>query len=155
MDPTAALTELLDALRDHDRQTTFDRLEALLDWLSKGGAFPDVPDPPTDDTHQGWANYATWAVHLWLSNDQGTWEFCRDMAREAVEDAEECDQVNEGIWTQEQARRFMLADRLKDYLAESNPLNDHPSAFADILGAVLDDVNYAEIADALLEDLEP
>ena len=44
---------------------------------------------------------------------------------------------------------------MQDYLAESNPLNDHPSPFADILGAALDDVNYDELADAFLEDLEP
>lgn len=43
MDPTAALTDLLDALRRRDRDTAFDRLEALLDWLSQGGAFPRVP----------------------------------------------------------------------------------------------------------------
>lgn len=155
MDPTVTLRELLDALRTRDRQAAFDRLEALLDWLSRGGAFPSVPAPPADVSHQGWTNHATWAVHLWLSNDQGTWEFCRDMAREAVEDADDCDQVRDGIWTREQARRFILADRVKDYLAESNPLIDHPSPFADILGAALDDVNYDELADAFLEDLEP
>ncbi len=33
MDPTAALVDLLDALRRRDRETAFDRLEALLDWL--------------------------------------------------------------------------------------------------------------------------
>ena len=43
MDPTAALVDLLDALRHRDREAAFDRLEALLDWLSKGGAFPRVP----------------------------------------------------------------------------------------------------------------
>ena len=46
--------------------------------------FPDVPDPPTDDSHLGWANYETWAVHLWLSNEEATWELCRDMARDAL-----------------------------------------------------------------------
>ena len=44
---------------------------------------------------------------------------------------------------------------MKDYLAESNPLNDQPSAFADILGAALEAVNTDELADAFLEDLEP
>ncbi len=154
MDPTAALTELLDALRTQDRETAFARLEALLDWLSRGGAFPTVPDAPTDDTHQGWTNYATWAVHLWLSNDEGTWLFCRRLARETVEDADTCDQVHDGIWTREQARRFMLADRLQEYLAELNPLKDQPSAFADLLRSALDDVNWEELADAFLEDLE-
>lgn len=23
-----------------------------------------------DDTYQGWTNYETWAVHLWISNEQ-------------------------------------------------------------------------------------
>lgn len=155
MDPTAALTELLDALRTQDRETAFDRLEALLDWLSRGGAFPIVPDAPTDEMHQGWTNAETWAVHLWLSNDRGTWLFCRRLARETVEDADTCDQVNDGIWTREQARRFMLADRLQEYLAELNPLKDRPSAFADLLRSALDDVNYEELADAVLEDLQP
>ena len=36
MDPTAALVDLLDALRRHDREVAYDRLEALLDWLSRG-----------------------------------------------------------------------------------------------------------------------
>ena len=112
---TAALTEFLDALRTRDRETAFDRLEGLRDWLNKGGAIPHVPTPEPDVRYQGWANYATWAVHLWLSSDQGTWEFCRDLAREATEDADDCEQVRDDIWTQEQARRFMLADRVKDY----------------------------------------
>lgn len=155
MDPTATLRELLDALRNHDRPTTFDRLESLLDLLSRGGTFPDVPEPPTDESHQGWTNHQTWAVHLWINNEEGTWNYCRDMAREAVEDAEECDQVNDGIWTQNEARRFMLADRLKGYLAESNPLNDNPSLYSDLLGSALEDINYDELADAFLEDLEP
>jgi hypothetical protein len=43
MDPTAALADLLDALRSRNRESAYDRLEALLDWLSKGGAFPRVP----------------------------------------------------------------------------------------------------------------
>ena len=63
MDPTAALRELLEALRNHDRDTAFDRLNALLDWLSKGGAFPTVSEQVV--RYQGWSNHATWAV----SND--------------------------------------------------------------------------------------
>jgi len=151
MDPTAALRDLLDAFRNHDRETAFDRLEALLDGLSKGGAFPTVSEP--DVCYQGWANHATWCVHLWLSNDHGTWQECRELACEAIEDADECDQVCTGIWTRDEAQRFILADRLKDDLAERNPLPTHPSAFADLLHAALDDVNYEELAKAFLDDL--
>ena len=153
MDPTAALRDLLDALRNRDRETTVDRPETLLDWWRKGGAIPTVPEPEVH--YQGWASHATWAVQLWLSNDHGSYLFCRRLAREAVEDATDCDQVRDGIWTADQARRFNLADRLKEYLAELNPLKDQPSLFSDLLTASLQDVNSEEVADAFLEDLGP
>lgn len=53
MDPTATLSELLDALRGRDREAAYDRLEGLLDWLSKGGAFPAVPADPPCTRYQG------------------------------------------------------------------------------------------------------
>ena len=83
MDPTAALNELLDALRIADRETAFDRLEALLDWLSKGGSFPQVPESQPDATYQGYTNRATWTVGLMLMNDQGLYLFCHRLRREA------------------------------------------------------------------------
>jgi hypothetical protein len=154
MDPTAALTELLDALRNSDRETAFERLEALYDWLSKGGALPIPPEQPPSTEYQGWTNHATWAVHLWLTNDEGTYIFCRRLAREAVADAADCEQVEDGIWTVEEARRYLLADSLGEYLEELNPLKD-ASLFGDLMTASLQDVNYAELADAFLEDLDP
>ena len=155
MDPTTTLNELLDALRGRDREAAYERLEALLDWLSRGGAFPNVPAEPPADTYQGWANHATWAVSLWLTNDEGTYLFCRRLARETIADADECDQVNDGIWTKAEARRIMLADSLKEYLAELNPLKAQPSLFGDLLAAAMQDVDYEEIAGSFLEDLGP
>jgi hypothetical protein len=40
MDPDVALTDLLEAIRDKDREKSWGALEALNDWLAKGGAFP-------------------------------------------------------------------------------------------------------------------
>ena len=34
-------------------------------------------------TYNGWANYETWNVALWIDNEQGTYEEARDMARRA------------------------------------------------------------------------
>ena len=151
MDPTAALNELLDALRIADRETAFDRLEALLDWLSKGGSFPQVPESQPDATYQGYTNYATWCVGLMLMNDQGLYLFCRRLRREACSEAEHCPQVADGTWTVPDAQRYLLADRLKKYVGELNPIKNRPSAFADLLGDALENVNYDELAETVLE----
>lgn len=41
MDPDTTLTALCEALRDKYREGCWDALEALNDWLAKGGAFPN------------------------------------------------------------------------------------------------------------------
>lgn len=40
MDPTACWNEMLDALRDGDRETARDRANDLYDWLGRGGFAP-------------------------------------------------------------------------------------------------------------------
>ena len=34
---------------------------------------PNATTTPCDDTHEGWHNYETWAVALWLANDEGSY----------------------------------------------------------------------------------
>jgi hypothetical protein len=43
MDPDATLAALLDAFRDGDYPAAWDAIEALNDWLAKGGAMPKDP----------------------------------------------------------------------------------------------------------------
>jgi hypothetical protein len=155
MDPTATLTELLASLADQDRETACERLAALCDWLKKDGAFPTLPCESVSKRYNGWKNYETWAVSLWLNNDEGTYLFCRRLAREAFAEADDCEQVNDEIWTVEEARKFLLADKLKEYIAELNPLGETASLFTDLLNATLQEVHFEEVADGFLEDLEP
>ena len=35
----------------------------------------------TEKGYQGWTNYETWAVNLWLGNEQGSHEYWQEQAR--------------------------------------------------------------------------
>ena len=49
----------------------------------------------------GWSNYETWAVNLWLTNDQGRMQRCQALIAEADALGPDCSQVQDGIWTPE------------------------------------------------------
>jgi len=104
--------------------------------------------------YNGWKNYETWCVHLWLANEEGTYRYWRDAARQHRREAPGCSNVKEGIWSVEQATRFNLADQLRSELEEASPL-EAASMFSDLLTAALSEVDWHEIADAFLEELEP
>jgi hypothetical protein len=87
---------------------------------------------------------------LWLTNDEGTYNYCRGLARRAAKDAPDCGQLRDRIWTAEEARKFILADQLKDSVEDMNPLGDKATMFTDLLNAALSEVNWHEIAEAFL-----
>jgi hypothetical protein len=108
-----------------------------------------------DDTYNGWTNYETWAVNLWIDNEQATQEYWLEAAGDAWEMAGPGD-PNQFIPTREGNAVAMLADRLKD---EHDDDSVHPvlaaangTVYADLLNAALSAVNWHEIAVSLLEE---
>lgn len=99
-------------------------------------------------SYQGWTNYETWNVALWIANDQGSHTHWCERAAEAWEEAEE-----DAPLTRSDKARHTLADELKDSHAEGFPLNG-ASTYSDLLGAALSEVNWGEIANGLFEDCE-
>jgi hypothetical protein len=100
-----------------------------------------------ESTYNGWRNYETWLTNLWLTNDEGTYEYWREQAREAWRHAEATD-----ILTREQAARGDLAARLKDEIEEYTPCPE-AGLYSDLLNAALSEVDWHEVADAFLEDI--
>lgn len=102
-----------------------------------------------DATYNGWANYETWLVNLWMDNEQGSQEFFREEAKE--------------IYDKETASEFFTraecaATRFGDWLMEHHEDNrpEMPGVYGDLLGGALSAVNWEEIArhhiDAVLEE---
>lgn len=102
--------------------------------------------------YEGWTNYETWAVALWIDNDKLRHQCWREAAAEARQHAPTCRQVVEGIWPIDNAARFLLAEWLKEDIIDEAPL-DTPTVYSDLLNSALGEVNWQEIADHLLEAL--
>jgi hypothetical protein len=101
-------------------------------------------------SYQGWANYETWAVALWLSNNEGDYRYWQEKTQEAYLDAQE-DHL--AYNTPSEEARMKLADCLKEEMAEAAP-DLGASVWADLLSAALSEVDYFEIADNWLSEID-
>jgi hypothetical protein len=91
--------------------------------------------------YNGWSNYETWCVHLWLTNEEGSYRYWKEEAeRHRKEDRE--------------SERSNLAEQIRSEMDEAAP-TEKASVFSDLLNAALSEVDWYEIADAFLEELPP
>lgn len=99
----------------------------------------------SDTRYNGWTNYETWCVNLWMDNEQGAQESVREMGQQELDTA--------GGDKEEAALR--LADSIEamhdDGMAE---LTGVTGVFSDLLRASLGAVNWYEIAESVLSDLD-
>ncbi len=123
------------------------------------------------ENYNGWTNYPTWAVNLWLSNDQGLNDSTLEVVAYAYDAAAENDSCQSWtdshgtehapIWTVENARRYLSADALEEFVCEMAdnwdgfPGTDNaPTMFTDLLGWALSSVNWDELAQGWIITLE-
>lgn len=76
--------------------------------------------------YNGYTNYETWAVALWIDNEEGSYNYWRERTQEA-------ESIHE------------LEDMLKDEHEENMP--EVTGIYSDLLQAALDSVNWYEIAE--------
>ena len=85
-----------------------------------------------EEGYNGWANYPTWAVNLWLSNDEALWSETTERVAQALGDPQ------------------TAADGLRAWVREELAPDLGASFASDLLGYALDLVDWREIADAWL-----
>ena len=119
-----------------------------------------------DKKYNGWTNYETWVVKLWLDNDEATQHRQADLLDEAVRASAlwgtnplvlkttvlklgyRLDPTGQEIWTWSQAIRFTLGELLKQFVEDKNLADEEqPTMYTDLLRSAIDAVNYTEIAD--------
>lgn len=102
--------------------------------------------------YNGWKNYETWAVGLWIDNERGDYERMKGLVADAVEAAPMLAPVKDGIWTVEQGRKFRLADALKEWVNNELLPDLGATLAADLLGAAVSEVDWHELAESYLTD---
>lgn len=100
----------------------------------------------TKKEYNGWFNYETWVVNLWLNkNDTGGLE---EMVQEIYDNAKPSYKWE----TKEDAARYDLAQTLKDM--HEGVLPEVQGFAADLLNAAMSEVNWDEIAGHYLDAVE-
>src|SRR3990167_3763363 len=97
-----------------------------------------------DTTYQGWANYPTWCVNLWISNERILYEEAKAKAEYAKVYADDHPNVNAGIWTEEECVRYVLAEDLKSWVTDELAPDLGASFPADLLSYALGEVRSEE-----------
>lgn len=119
--------------------------------------------------YNGWSNYETWAVALWIGNEQGSYQYWeQDQAADCYRDAVK-EQLGEWVFgpadgpapeiDRDRASRdaaYELARRLKRELDDEaeTPRAVDGTMYADLLNAALGEVNWHEIASNYVEDID-
>ncbi len=93
-------------------------------------------------SYNGYANFQTWDVSLWLDNDPGLYESVRRIASQAFQT----------YGNTPQGLRF-AAGSIEEMVKEMTP-DLGASLFADLLGAALGEVDWLGIAEHALQSAE-
>ena len=104
----------------------------------------------THKDYNGWTNYETWNVKLWMDNDESTCHYWQEQTDELWKRARK-NQAWPGS-TRKESAAAQLADTLKSECEENQP--EVSGMYADLLGAALSEVNWLEIAENMLEEYQ-
>lgn len=97
-------------------------------------------------TYNGWSNYETWLVNLWMLNEYPSACYYEELASSALSETDSDDDLHTRI----QEASHELARQLKEEFEEACPVQGY-SVWADLMNAAMGAVDWREIADHLVE----
>jgi len=107
----------------------------------------------SNDKHNGWTNYETWNVALWMDNNEGDQNYWVERAEEVFRASQAGESYSSQ--TRAEAAAHTLSDEIKEQHMEACPTDlPGPGCFADLLSAALSCVNWYEIAEHYIADLD-
>ena len=89
---------------------------------------------------------ATESVRLNIWNEYDSYTLWSKRAQEWLDEPS-----TSQYWTEEESARYNLADEMKEYANEHNPLATHIPIYSNLLQHALDDVDWQEIADEFIQ----
>lgn len=96
-----------------------------------------------NSSYNGWSNYETWNMALWIDNDQGSYTEAREIADRAIQENDEAGAFNHDP-------KYDCAQMLRDWQDELMPELD-ASVWSDLLNAAFGEIDWVEIAEAIME----
>ena len=105
-------------------------------------------------SYNGWTNYETWNVKLWIDNEQGTLGYWLERAASISVDAK-----SDVHFTKRERAVFKLAEEMKDdynnLIADTLDNAKLSASFiADLLNSTMSEVNWQEIAESITDEME-
>jgi hypothetical protein len=97
--------------------------------------------------HNGWTNYVTWSVHLWLTNEQGSYLHWKKRTREILGDQSLDDENSPTALAR-------LGDEIREAVHDECSIQ-RANLAADLMDAALSEVDWCEIAQEFIDDATP
>lgn len=100
--------------------------------------------------YNGWPNYETWCMALWIDNDLGNYNYARELVHEETVGMDMASEERHVVTCRSADALMGWQEEVKDALTDDQPA----SVFTDLLGAAFGEIDWYEIARVILSEAE-